>query len=218
VQIKFVCTCGKRLHAEERYAGRRAKCPACGSVLAIPHADAAQGVDGGHERASDMPATCGADRHAWVVNMDEWQKWRDADATFSHNWPACTKCAMPFLKFIDALDVAREHRIRSSNFQSLMDKRHRLVLESLIRESPPECMVGWDRPMHDWLSLDDPDRVLTIPGGLAPTIWPLLRMVGWKFWWLGGADRMRRSYGDGHGFALDMLWSEIGLGGDIWLG
>lgn len=35
--IPFSCPCGKKLLAKEEFAGRRMKCPACGTVLAIPN-------------------------------------------------------------------------------------------------------------------------------------------------------------------------------------
>jgi hypothetical protein len=34
--IRLVCTCGKRMKAPARYAGRSAKCPRCGTRLKIP--------------------------------------------------------------------------------------------------------------------------------------------------------------------------------------
>ena len=34
--ITFTCTCGKTLRVPDANAGRRAKCPACGAVVAIP--------------------------------------------------------------------------------------------------------------------------------------------------------------------------------------
>jgi hypothetical protein len=37
--ITFDCTCGKMLRVPDEHAGRRAKCPACGSVVPIPGPD-----------------------------------------------------------------------------------------------------------------------------------------------------------------------------------
>ena len=34
--INFACDCGKRLQVEGSFAGKRAKCPACGATVAIP--------------------------------------------------------------------------------------------------------------------------------------------------------------------------------------
>jgi len=34
--IKFQCACGKVLAARDEHAGRRAKCPACGTVVEVP--------------------------------------------------------------------------------------------------------------------------------------------------------------------------------------
>ena len=34
--IAFVCACGKSLHAKDELAGKKTKCPACGSILTIP--------------------------------------------------------------------------------------------------------------------------------------------------------------------------------------
>ena len=36
--ITFACTCGKKLQAREEFAGRKMKCPKCGTVLQIPEA------------------------------------------------------------------------------------------------------------------------------------------------------------------------------------
>jgi membrane associated rhomboid family serine protease/DNA-directed RNA polymerase subunit RPC12/RpoP len=35
--IRFICTCGKRMKAPAQYAGRRVKCPQCGTHLKIPN-------------------------------------------------------------------------------------------------------------------------------------------------------------------------------------
>src|SRR5436189_6455180 len=34
--IQFACPCGKPLQARDDFAGRKMRCPACGSVLTIP--------------------------------------------------------------------------------------------------------------------------------------------------------------------------------------
>src|SRR5687767_9711863 len=34
--IKLACSCGKQLHTDDSLAGKRARCPACGSVLDVP--------------------------------------------------------------------------------------------------------------------------------------------------------------------------------------
>jgi DNA-directed RNA polymerase subunit RPC12/RpoP len=34
--IKVACACGKKLSVKDEHAGKRVKCPACGSVLVIP--------------------------------------------------------------------------------------------------------------------------------------------------------------------------------------
>ena len=34
--IAFVCACGKNLHAKDELAGKKTRCPACGSILTIP--------------------------------------------------------------------------------------------------------------------------------------------------------------------------------------
>ena len=39
MSITFACDCGKQLKVGDEYAGKRAKCPACGSVLAVPAGD-----------------------------------------------------------------------------------------------------------------------------------------------------------------------------------
>ena len=36
MSISVICDCGKSFTAKDEYAGRRAKCPACGSSLEIP--------------------------------------------------------------------------------------------------------------------------------------------------------------------------------------
>src|SRR3954465_678146 len=39
--IGVSCACGKRLSSKDELAGRRAKCPGCGTVLQIPLGEAA---------------------------------------------------------------------------------------------------------------------------------------------------------------------------------
>jgi len=39
--ISFKCPCGKALKAAAEHAGKRAKCPACGAAVVVPHAPAA---------------------------------------------------------------------------------------------------------------------------------------------------------------------------------
>jgi RsiW-degrading membrane proteinase PrsW (M82 family) len=34
--ISFVCVCGKSLHAKDELAGKKTKCPGCGSILTVP--------------------------------------------------------------------------------------------------------------------------------------------------------------------------------------
>jgi predicted RNA-binding Zn-ribbon protein involved in translation (DUF1610 family) len=36
MSIPVVCKCGKKLSVKDEYAGRRAKCPACGGTLTVP--------------------------------------------------------------------------------------------------------------------------------------------------------------------------------------
>jgi prepilin-type processing-associated H-X9-DG protein len=36
VAIRFACACGKEMQAQDEYAGRKTKCPACGKELRIP--------------------------------------------------------------------------------------------------------------------------------------------------------------------------------------
>src|SRR5487761_2700411 len=38
MSIEVQCTCGRSFKAKDEHAGLRAKCPACGSVIAIPQA------------------------------------------------------------------------------------------------------------------------------------------------------------------------------------
>jgi RsiW-degrading membrane proteinase PrsW (M82 family) len=40
MSISFPCVCGKRLRAKEEWAGKRLKCPACGSPVVVPQAPA----------------------------------------------------------------------------------------------------------------------------------------------------------------------------------
>src|SRR5882762_7508713 len=37
--VSFSCDCGKQLHAKAEQGGKRVKCPACGTVLTVPHPD-----------------------------------------------------------------------------------------------------------------------------------------------------------------------------------
>lgn len=43
--ISFDCSCGKRFRVKDELAGKRARCPACGTVLVVPVADAVFGDD-----------------------------------------------------------------------------------------------------------------------------------------------------------------------------
>src|SRR5437870_8157476 len=44
--ITFTCDCGKQLQAEDQYAGRTTRCPACGRELPIPgRADAVRAAE-----------------------------------------------------------------------------------------------------------------------------------------------------------------------------
>ena len=52
--IEFKCPCGKQLRIDDKYAGKRGKCPGCGRVLVIP--DVAGGA------ATDASAAGGADQ------------------------------------------------------------------------------------------------------------------------------------------------------------
>jgi len=36
MSIKLTCDCGRTMEVRDKYAGRRAKCPACGKIVAIP--------------------------------------------------------------------------------------------------------------------------------------------------------------------------------------
>jgi WD40 repeat protein len=47
--IALHCSCGKRLRVKDEFAGKRVKCPACGTVLTVP----ARGIDDGLEQ--DFP-------------------------------------------------------------------------------------------------------------------------------------------------------------------
>ena len=43
--ITFSCSCGKKLQVNDEFAGRRAKCSACGTIQAVPKPVAAQVVE-----------------------------------------------------------------------------------------------------------------------------------------------------------------------------
>src|SRR4051812_35870664 len=43
--LAVTCDCGKRLQAKEEYAGRQVRCPACGTILTVPQADAPPPVE-----------------------------------------------------------------------------------------------------------------------------------------------------------------------------
>lgn len=54
--IQFECgKCGRRIHANDEYAGRNAACPACGQTLVIPQALAAAGAGGGADGSIPPP-------------------------------------------------------------------------------------------------------------------------------------------------------------------
>ena len=57
--IKITCQeCGKALRVADDYAGRRAKCPACGAVIPIPAAGRARTRPAAH-RAASPPTAAG---------------------------------------------------------------------------------------------------------------------------------------------------------------
>ena len=37
--IKFTCECGKALQVPEKFAGKNAKCPGCGTTVRVPEAE-----------------------------------------------------------------------------------------------------------------------------------------------------------------------------------
>src|SRR5689334_11754078 len=45
MSIEVSCQCGRRFRAKEEWAGRRAKCPGCGSPLVIPTPAASESTD-----------------------------------------------------------------------------------------------------------------------------------------------------------------------------
>ena len=52
--IKFLCECGKKLTTQDRHAGRKTKCPACGRELEMPN-DAVREADASFDQiASGM--------------------------------------------------------------------------------------------------------------------------------------------------------------------
>jgi hypothetical protein len=50
--INLTCQCGKKLAVKEEMAGKKVKCPGCGSVLTVPS---------GHDDAAEEPAEIGGD-------------------------------------------------------------------------------------------------------------------------------------------------------------
>lgn len=46
MSIHVACSCGQRFAAQPHLAGKQVKCPACGSPLAVPHANAQMGTVG----------------------------------------------------------------------------------------------------------------------------------------------------------------------------
>jgi len=44
MRIAFACKCGKKLQADEKHAGKRAKCPGCGATVTIPQPVVAHAV------------------------------------------------------------------------------------------------------------------------------------------------------------------------------
>jgi hypothetical protein len=43
--IRITCTCGRAYQIKDKFAGRRAKCPACGAIINIPHQQTAFSAD-----------------------------------------------------------------------------------------------------------------------------------------------------------------------------
>jgi pyruvate-ferredoxin/flavodoxin oxidoreductase len=168
--------------------------------------------------APELAACRDGSNHDWPLTNDTanqsvseaWNRARHADA-----WPLCKKCRMNLLDFVDLQDKPSEVRAGNPSFRAMMRVRHQWILQTLIADTKVHPL-HWEKPAEHWLNLDNPEHVLTIPGGYRGMVWPLLRMVGWALWWEGGTNRMRQAYGDGHGFSLDMLWHNIGLGGDVW--
>lgn len=82
METRIKCRCGKRLSVKPELAGRRAKCPKCGTSLLIPRAQREQDSPGGEERRpaelkpieDDSPheqleacVSCGADKPAGKI-------------------------------------------------------------------------------------------------------------------------------------------------------
>lgn len=172
------------------------------------------------EDARELIACQDSASHIWPLTNDynnpiaaSWNV-----AGHSSNWPRCPNCGMDLLHFIDCSDKSGALRDRTPSLRSVMRVRHEWVVQTLIAGTQQHPLGGWGKPAEHWLTLDDPQLVFTIPGGYRGMVWPLLRMVGWSLWWEGGTDRMRQMCGDGHGFSLDLLWHQVGLGNDVWRG
>jgi hypothetical protein len=125
---------------------------------------------------------------------------------------------MDVLAFIDLRDKRGSSRDRTPSFCSAMRARHQWVLQTLIADSQVHPLP-WNMPAEYWLTLDNPERVLTIPELCRGMVWPLMRMVGWRLWWEGDKDRMRQLYAKGRKLEiadLAFLWDELGVGDDVW--
>src|SRR5262245_53442310 len=68
--ITFTCDCGKPLQAEDQYAGRKTRCPACGRELAIPgRADAVRAAE--TMPPAGLPRWENPDERRWDERADE---------------------------------------------------------------------------------------------------------------------------------------------------
>jgi len=222
--IEMKCPhCGKKLSIPEQYAGRSGTCNYCRGYVLVsrdamgPEATCTPKITQGI--AADLIGCPHGGHHCWPLGNDYnnpavGAAWNDAG--HARDWPLCEKCRMDLLVFIDLSDKPTETRVRRPLFREMMAVRHQWLVQALIADTRLHPL-HWERPAEHWLRLDAPDHVLSIPGGYRGMVWPLLRMVGWVLWWQGGIVRMREACSAAHGFSLDLLWHQIGVGEQVWL-
>jgi len=165
--------------------------------------------------AAELVACRVGGNHDWAF---DWEAWNGAHHTT--NWPRCQKCAVALLDFVDLRDRTELPRDKTPLFCAMMKVRHEWLLQAMIatirQHGHPRYWIDSQNPPEYFLNLVDPEQALTIPGGSAGMMYPLFRMGGWKLWWMGGTERMRKAYDNAGDSSLELFWDEVGLGNDVW--
>lgn len=165
-----------------------------------------------HPKISQLSPCCSEAEHQWPLEPNAWYR-LGAIGTMPVSWPGCIRCGMPIPLFLDCADV--QGRQKNDSLRQQMKRRHAVFVDCM-KASALAHPDGERPPLEHWIVLGNPDHVLTMPRGPAPIFRPLMRIVGWELWWIGGTDLMRRKYV--RGLSLDHYWHGIGMNGDTWWG